>query len=320
MQARQTTYAIGRLSELSGVPVKTIRFYSDTGLVPPSGRSEAGHRRYTEADLARLQLVRSLREVGLDLPTIQALLDGHGELGDVLGAHVATLEARIRALRRQLVVLRAASASPTEATLRRLSTLVRLDAIERRALLDHFWDRVLDPDHVAGEVAATFREFGTPDLPDDATPEQLDAWLELAELAADEDFAATTRRNATWIPEAVGRPVEAGEVMDAAAEGLTVAVELMSRGVSPSDPEADVAVEAFVRPYARVFRRRDGRPFRRWLLEQVDEHTDPRAARWWELVATVRGDPPEPEEVGRHRRAYGWLIDALRARLVGSRR
>jgi hypothetical protein len=68
------------------------------------------------------------------------------------------------------------------------------------------------------------------------------------------------------------------------------------------------------KPYARLFRRRDGRPFRHWLLAQLDEHTDPRAARWWTLVATVRGDPPEPREVGRHRHAYGWLVDALRAR------
>jgi hypothetical protein len=73
--------------------------------------------------------------------------------------------------------------------------------------------------------------------------------------------------------------------MDGAALGMTVAADLMSRDV------------------------------RRWLLEQIDGHTDPRAARWWALVATVRGDPPEPPDVGRHRHAYGWLIEALRARV-----
>jgi hypothetical protein len=41
---------------------------------------------------------------------------------------------------------------------------------------------------------------GTPELPADPTPEQLDAWLELAELVADEDFQRTTRANAAWAP------------------------------------------------------------------------------------------------------------------------
>ena len=55
-------FSIGRLAALTGLPVKTIRFYSDAGLLPPSGRTEAGHRRYTATDVARLQLVRTLRE------------------------------------------------------------------------------------------------------------------------------------------------------------------------------------------------------------------------------------------------------------------
>src|SRR5919109_1745001 len=106
------SYTIGALSELSGLPVRTIRFYSDAGLLPPAERSEAGHRRYTEADLARLNLIRSLRDLDVDLPTIARFLDGRGDLGSVLSAHIATLEARVRALRRQLVVLRAAGESP----------------------------------------------------------------------------------------------------------------------------------------------------------------------------------------------------------------
>ena len=56
-------FSIGRLAALTGLPVKTIRFYSDAGLLPPSGRTEAGHRRYTAADVARLQLVWTLRRV-----------------------------------------------------------------------------------------------------------------------------------------------------------------------------------------------------------------------------------------------------------------
>src|SRR5438309_9753463 len=139
MQA--TTYPIGRLAELSGVPIKTIRYYSDAGILPPSGRTDSRHRRYTDADLARLQLVRSLRELEIDLDTIRRLLDRRAELGDILAAHAATLETRIGSLRRQLAVVRAAAASPSPATVRRVHALSRLEAAERRRLLDRFWDR-----------------------------------------------------------------------------------------------------------------------------------------------------------------------------------
>jgi hypothetical protein len=37
-------YRIGELARLSGLSVKTIRFYSDRGLVPPAERTGAGYR------------------------------------------------------------------------------------------------------------------------------------------------------------------------------------------------------------------------------------------------------------------------------------
>src|SRR5690348_15080794 len=161
-------YSIGRLAELSGLPIKTIRFYSDEGLIPAPARTDAGHRRYDEADLARLQLIRSLRDLGLDLPSIRGVLDGRGAIGDVLAAHIRTLETRIRGLQRQLVVLRSAATSPSEDTVRRVHRLAHLDAVERRQLLDHFWDRALEgaPDPA---IADRFRAMGSPELPDHPT-------------------------------------------------------------------------------------------------------------------------------------------------------
>jgi DNA-binding transcriptional MerR regulator len=186
------TYSIGQLAELSGLPVKTIRFYSDLGLLPPAGRTEAGHRRYDATDLARLQLVRSLRDLDVALPTIARVLEGRDSLGEILAAHIHTLETRIEALRRQLAVLKAAARSPTESTVRRLQALTRLQAVERQRLLERFWDSVLEGVPIDASLAERFRAYGTPELPDEPTPEQLDAWLELAVLASDEDFVRST--------------------------------------------------------------------------------------------------------------------------------
>jgi hypothetical protein len=53
----------------------------------------------------------------------------------------------------------------------------------------------------------------------------------------------------------------------------------------------------------------------RSLLEQHDEHTDPRAARYWELVGIITNQVPSAEhqaEIG----IYPWLIEALRAKVA----
>jgi DNA-binding transcriptional MerR regulator len=302
-------FSIGRLAALTGLPVKTIRFYSDTGLLPPNGRTEAGHRRYSATDVARLQLVRTLRELDVDLGTVGQLLAGRRELGELLAAHAAALEARDRALHRQLAVVRAAAASPTAVTLGRVHALSRLEAAERGRLLDRFWDRV-----TAGlpgsDAGARLRAAGTPELPADPTPEQLDAWLELAELAADEDFQAITRANAQWGAEALGGAFDPDTWPRTVGGGLAAAAELRAAGVEPGDPRAAAAAAAMAGGFADLLGRRDGPAFRRWLVEQLDAHTDPRATRYWELVGVIQGRPQE--EFAAQVADHAWLLAALR--------
>ena len=61
-------YSIGELARRTGLTVKAIRFYSDRGIVPPTGRSPAGYRLYGIGAAARLDLVRTLRDLGLTFP------------------------------------------------------------------------------------------------------------------------------------------------------------------------------------------------------------------------------------------------------------
>lgn len=101
-----TLHSIGDLSRRTGLTVKTIRFYSDQGIVPPTDRSPAGYRRYGPDALARLDLVRTLRDLGLDLATIRRVLDRETSLPDVAAAHANALDVQIRTLRLRRAVLR----------------------------------------------------------------------------------------------------------------------------------------------------------------------------------------------------------------------
>ena len=84
---------VGEVAALAGVTVRTLHHYDRIGLLSPSGRTAAGYRRYSPADLDRLHQVLVYRELGFPLEEIATLLDDPA--ADPL-AH----------LRRQLALLR----------------------------------------------------------------------------------------------------------------------------------------------------------------------------------------------------------------------
>jgi DNA-binding transcriptional MerR regulator len=102
-------YSIGELARHTGVTVKTIRFYSDRGIMVPAQRTPAGHRRYGPDAVTRLALVRTLRELGLGIHSIRRVVDRELTLGDVAAEHAAALDVQIGILRLRRAVLAAAA-------------------------------------------------------------------------------------------------------------------------------------------------------------------------------------------------------------------
>lgn len=69
------SYSVGQVAGFAGVTVRTLHHYDDIGLLTPSERSHAGHRRYGDADLDRLQQILFYRELGFPLEEVAVLLD-----------------------------------------------------------------------------------------------------------------------------------------------------------------------------------------------------------------------------------------------------
>ncbi|MFF5448876.1 MerR family transcriptional regulator [Streptomyces sp. NPDC012888] len=69
------SYSVGQVAGFAGVTVRTLHHYDEIGLLRPSGRSHAGHRRYEDADLDRLQRILFYRELGFPLEEVSVLLD-----------------------------------------------------------------------------------------------------------------------------------------------------------------------------------------------------------------------------------------------------
>ena len=68
-------YSVGQVAGFAGVTVRTLHHYDDISLLVPSERSHVGHRRYSDADLDRLQQILFYRELGFPLEEVAALLD-----------------------------------------------------------------------------------------------------------------------------------------------------------------------------------------------------------------------------------------------------
>ncbi|MCO8129079.1 MerR family transcriptional regulator [Acidimicrobiia bacterium EGI L10123] len=81
-------HQIGEAAAQTGLSLRTIRFYEEVGLVPPSGRTAGGFRLYTDADIERLQLVKDLKPLDFSLEemgevlALQDQLDAGGAGGD----------------------------------------------------------------------------------------------------------------------------------------------------------------------------------------------------------------------------------------------
>ena len=105
---------IGQVAERTGLSLRTIRFYEENGLVVPTARSEGGFRLYSDSDVARLEVIKRMKPLGLSLGEMQELLTLLADLEAATGDRERLVDrlrmfheaatARVTALRDQLAV------------------------------------------------------------------------------------------------------------------------------------------------------------------------------------------------------------------------
>ncbi|MFB7669014.1 MerR family transcriptional regulator [Kitasatospora sp. NPDC056138] len=286
-----TLFSIGDLARRTGLTVKTIRFYSDCGIVPPTDRSPAGYRLYDIDAVARLDLVRTLRDLGLDLATIRKVVDREVSLPEVAAAHAEALDVQIRILRQRRAVLTAVAergSTPEETEL--MHRLAKLSHRERRRMIDDFLDTVFDGLHDHPAFEAVTRSM-TPELPDDPDAEQVAAWVELAELFQDPGFRFSTQEMAQEmatdraLDDTTGLPLVLANCL------RRQVVPALEAGIDPASPLADPMVGAVTAHYARILGRSNDGEVRQRLLARLERMDDPRKDRYLQLLAVINGRP-----------------------------
>ncbi len=311
--------SIGDLARRTGLPVKTIRYYADIGLVPPTDRSPAGYRRYDAVARARLDLVRTLRELGVDLATVRRVLDRSLSLAEMATAHAAALDAQIRLLRTRRSVLRAVAALGIDdhEELELMNRLAHLSASERQQIIDDYWSSAFEGLDTDPAFAARMRSVRV-DLPDDPTPAQVEAWVELAELVQDPSYRARVRQMAEAGSGASSSASSASSAGPSPAEialyeSVTELVTpLLTADVPPVSSEGRLVVDQLAPRFAHARGVEDDAGFRRELGEQIALFSDRRVERYWELVGVINEWPAGQVRSGAVA-TMEWFAQALRA-------
>ncbi|MEU5654877.1 MerR family transcriptional regulator [Streptomyces sp. NPDC047737] len=299
---------IGELAERAGVSVKTVRFYSDSGLLPEASRTAGGHRRYGPDSLARLRLIRSLRAMDLPVPSVRRILDEEdtagragGALEDAVAGQLRTLGTQLRALRWREAALRLVQECAPDERADRLRLVGAVTAPPNTAPMARFWRAWLPPRMPARSVTA-FLDVAVPQPPEDPGTAQV---LAFARLYAFVDRpCGGTEPTQPHAHRAAGAR-DSAVLYAGLAQAYALAAERMRAG---SEPHQGEALDGFVEAYASAGGITDTPNFRRELARRLA--ADPRIDRYWELTAELISSPdgsPEPTPGSAH----DWLLDAL---------
>ncbi|UQA90843.1 helix-turn-helix domain-containing protein [Streptomyces halobius] len=299
-------WSIGELAEHAGVTVRTVRFYSNRGLLPEAGRSTGGHRRYGPEALDRLRLIRSLRTLDLPVPEVSRVLDQEDTLEDVIAGQLRELGSRLAALRWREAALQLLQDCTPDERADRLRLIGAMSAPPSTAALARFW-RCWLPPRLPGRLASAIIDWSVPRPPADPTPSQVLAFARLNEFVNSPCFTSGRRQLKPHHHDY--RPVVLYEGL---SEACTLASARMRAELPPHEGEA---LDCFVSAFAEASGSRDTPGFRRQLSGRLA--ADPRIDRYWQLTAEVTAPPSGPAEptLGA---THEWLRRALDDQLARS--
>ncbi|MEU5302830.1 MerR family transcriptional regulator [Streptomyces noursei] len=286
----ENAVGIGELAARTGLPVKTIRYYSDIGLLPESGRSRGGHRRYAPDALPRLQLIQRLRALDTPIAAIAKVMTGEHSLAELVTRELDTVQAHMRELTWRQEMLRTLDDCPEPERLRRLALLAEVGKPdEAHDRLVRYWHWAL-PTSLPHRLTQAVIEGAVPVPPATPTSTTALAYAELHALTSGED-----RR----------RQPQSHQIGDVASfysgilDACTLAAEALASGCPARRAEA---LDHFVRTYARISGHDDTPAFRAHLRTRFRHAAHPGSfpLRYWRHALAVTCEtPPQSTATGQ---------------------
>ena len=281
----QPLLTIGEVAKRTKVPVKTIRYYDEVGILTPDEVSEAGYRLYGDAQVGRLGLIRTLRETGFSIKDVRQLLAGETSPDEAIALQLEVIQKQVEKLTlAQAVLERAQQEDDALSHLHTLGTTLKLTPSERRAFL-----RTKMRDVMARKAPPEWRERFMTDffanLPDTFGTEQVEAWVELVEILEDERVRADYEMQmATFWRTVEAHHIDPQVWQEGLNRSLETALAALEAGEGPNDVLVQTGVEQWVDHYAAALGREPDSAFYRWFGEVAPTFVSETGWRLQELV------------------------------------
>ncbi|MBN9389364.1 MAG: MerR family transcriptional regulator [Chloroflexi bacterium] len=307
---KEPLYPIGELARLTGVSIKTIRFYADSQLLPPARTTDARYRLFSTGDIWRLQMIRLLRQLGFGLESIRAIMAGDLELGESLDWQLAAIDRQLDQLGRIRAILAQARTQAGVQTQVQPDREISLELLQQLglALNDNSLDRQRFLSEklramVVGAVPAAPPEwqavlldtFDRIQFPAELNTEQARAWTELVQLLNDPTFTAEAQYANTHFWKRTGQPDFSLEWYNERMFALlNRAQTLATVHTAPDSPEA-LALAGDWAEFAALTQGKTVTPeFIAGLAEVTPRLFQKRVQRFWDLIALLSGRTPQP--------------------------
>ena len=200
-----TLYKMKEFAALAGVTVKALRHYERLGLIKPR-RTRAGHRRYVQADLGRLEAITALKYLGFALDEIRLILNRPAsELPKAIAMRRRAFdeaEARLTVARDAIEAAAQATGAPLDALVEAVQTRVAAAAM-RRYYTDEGWQRRRryyeeGPSDEWRALYAALSDLVGHDPASEEVQAAADQWLALTWRAYTGDPAVQTDSETAW--------------------------------------------------------------------------------------------------------------------------
>jgi DNA-binding transcriptional MerR regulator len=306
-------YTIGEVAKLTSVPVKTIRHYADSGILPPAKRTAANYRLFDQRSVWQLELIRTLRHLDFSLDEIKEILAGRLEIPTAIDLQITAIDQEIEHLSTVRDLLRQARESLGDEDqqldlLRRIGQAVTMSQEQRgRELVSGFAAMMSEeplPETWTDHLLQSARQH----LPEHPTPEQAAAWAELLALLEDEQFLTATREHGAGFWQMTSQSNFDAEQWNAKM------AEINDRGLAAyhagASPESD-EVREIALDYAQLFAGTQGQDlddeFLTSFAEMASGFIDERSRRIWDLMERSGW-----QDAAETLRSHDLLVEGLR--------
>lgn len=185
--------------------------------------------------------------------------------------------------------------------------MTTLSNAQFRAMIEEFFNKVAAGAEVDEAWKQQMIPAGTPELPAEPTPEQIDAWNEIVAMVTDQAFIAEMRAGMSSMWNADFDAAAYAAASDATMEQVRAAID---RGERPDSPAGTRIARAWLELSAKAMQREPDAAFLAWHFAQYRKHHG-RSARYQHLLAVLRGDPAN--ETGNE---WHWINEAMKALMV----